>query len=121
MELLACQIYKRSEIKHFFKVCPICNTKEYLTYWSNLSGGANQTGTEGIDCSGCKLELSFMFHTDGQEIIDEYKLDYLKIGRLEFKPDPDNHLAVYLNNIYVKDLPNNIIDLEKYKNYLLVS
>ena len=83
--------------------------------------GSSLSGKEGISCSRCNLDLSFSFEMDeNNEIIDEYVLDYFKIGNLEFKND-NRQLALYLNNTYIRDIASNTVDLEKCKSLVLLS
>lgn len=115
MELSTTQCYKHEEIKDLLMICPICNTSDDIAIWSKMDSYLVKNGKEGITCNRCKLDLSFAFKMDIQnEIVNEYKLDYLKIGKLEFKNN-NPQLALYFNNTYVRDIKTNIVDLHRYQ------
>jgi hypothetical protein len=121
MQLSTCQSYKHKEIKAFLKVCPICHSSDEVTIWSSMSGGSARNGKEGITCGNCQLDLSFTFIMDmDNEIIDAYALDYFKLGNLEFK-NSNTKLLLYLNNTYVKDIEDKIIDLDHCKSLTMIA
>lgn len=121
MQLSTCQSYKHKEITAFLKVCPICGSSDEIIIRSSISGGMTRNGTEGIACSGCQLDLSFNFLMDmDNEIIDAYSLDYLKLGNLEFK-NTNTQLILYLNNTYVKEIEDKIIDIDKCKSLMMIA
>jgi hypothetical protein len=120
MQISTNQTYKHKDIRVLLKICPVCGMSDDIAVWSSMIG-ASASGKEGITCSRCKLDLSFSFKMDqNNEIIDEYLLDYFKIGNLEFKND-NKQLTLYLNNTYVKDIDSNIVDLNKCKTLVLLS
>jgi len=120
MQLYTHQSYKHKEIKAFLTVCPICGSSDEIAIWSSMSGGTARNGKEGITCNSCQLDLSFNFLMDiDNEIIDAYSLDYFKVGSLEFR-SANAQLVLYLNNTYIKDIDNNIIDLDKYKSLMMI-
>lgn len=121
MQLSTCQSYKHKEIKTFLKICPICSSSDEMVLWSTMSGGTARNGKEGITCKSCQLDLSFNFLMDiDNEIIDSYSLDYFKLGNLEFK-NSNTQLILYLNNTYVKDIDDKIIDIDKYKSLMMLA
>jgi hypothetical protein len=121
MQLSTNQTYKHKDIKVLLKICPVCSSADSISIWSTMTTGSAAAGKEGITCNRCRLDLSFSFKMDSNnEIIDEYLLDYFKIGNLEFKND-NKQLALYLNNTYVKDIDNNIVDIDKCKSLVLLS
>lgn len=121
MELSANKIYKHQDIRDFLNICPMCKTNEDIALWSSYSGGSLNRGKEGITCNRCHLDLVFSFAMDfNNEIIDQYSLEHFKIGKLEFKNN-NQQLALYLNNIYIKDVNDNVVDLEQCKVLLLLS
>ncbi len=121
MQLSTCQSYKHKEIKAFLTICPVCGSSDEIAIWSSMVGGATRNGKEGITCRSCQLDLSFNFLMDiDNEIIDAYSLDYLKLGNLEFK-NSNTNLILYLNNTYVRDIGDKVIDISKYKNLLMLA
>lgn len=121
MQLSASHLYKHKELKAFLQICPICGMSDELAVWSSMADASVAKGKEGITCSRCKLDLSFSFKMDqNSEIIDEYVLDFFKIGQLEFKNN-DKQLVLYLNNTYVKDVDNNTVDIDKCKTLVILS
>ena len=121
MQLSTCQSYKHKEIKAFLTICPICGSSDEIAVWSSMAGGTARNGKEGITCGGCQLDLSFNFLMDmDNEIIDSYSLDYFKLGNLEFK-NSDTNLILYLNNTYVRNIDNKIIDIDKYKSLMMLA
>lgn len=121
MQLSTAQAYKHEEIRALLEVCPICNSSDNMGIWSRMDHYLVRKGKEGITCETCRLDLAFTFNMNqDNEIIDEYALDYLKVGNLEFKNN-DDQLVLYFNNTYVKDITGNIIDLNKYKAIMMLS
>lgn len=121
MQISTTQTYKHKEIKFLLKICPVCGTSDDIAWWSSMVNGSAASGKEGISCTKCRLDLSFVFKmNDNSEIIDEYQLDYFKIGNLEFKNN-NKQLVLYLNNIFVKEVDSNTVDLEKCKSLVMLS
>lgn len=121
MQLSTAQAYKHKDIRSFLEICPVCAQRDEVTLWSTMDNGAVKKGKEGITCSRCKLDLSFTFEMDqDNEIIDEYELDYFKIGNLELKNN-NEQLVLYFNNTYVKDIASNIVDIHKYRSLVMLS
>src|SRR5438128_638341 len=121
MQLSTAQAYKHEEIRVLLEVCPICNSSDNIDIWSRMDHHLVRKGKEGITCNKCRLDLSFTFKMNqDNEIIDEYALDYFKVGNLEFKNN-DDQLVLYFNNTYVKDITSNIVDLSKYRSIIMLS
>ena len=112
--------YTHEEIRALLCHCPVCYTEE-LSLYSQMYASHLDTGREGITCSRCQFDICWKFQIDEtSEIIDQYLLDYCKIANIEFRAD-NQQLALYLNNTYVRDIANNIVDIDKYKSLLMLS
>lgn len=121
MQLSTNQCYQQAEIKGLLRSCPLCHASDELSVWSSMTGAHLWCGKEGITCTRCQLDLSFVFDTNqDNEIIDRYRLDYCKIGNMEFK-NTNAQLILYLDNAYLKNITNNILDLDKYRAMLMLS
>lgn len=121
MQLLANHFYKRRELRYFLSNCPFCGLEDQVSIWTSVVNSSVQKGKEGIKCDRCKLDISFIFSMgQDNEIIDEYLLDYFKLGNMEYKNN-DTKLTLYLNNIYIKDIDNNAVDLDKCRKLMVLS
>lgn len=119
MELRIDHTYKWKEIKGLVVKCPFCNNSDKLSYSSNIAGAFIATGFDRITCEHCRLDLKFNFLLADNEIVDEYKIDYCKVGNVEFRND-NQHLSIYHNNVYVKDVDSTVIDLKKIATFIML-
>lgn len=121
MRLFTHQQYKHSELQAFLSVCPVCNSSDEVAVWSSMLGGISPNGKEGITCRNCQLDISFHFlmNTDN-EIVDAYLLDYFKFGSLEFRSN-NAQLTLYHNNTYVRDIDDQVIDIDRCKTLAMIT
>jgi len=120
MQLSASSTYQHQDLRELLRLCPVCGSSKQLIPWLHFGNNSVHNGSKGISCHNCKLKLSFGFQTTQEhQIVDSYTLDYLKIGNLEFKND-NQHLALYMNSVYVRDLEDSI-DFGKCRNLMLLA
>ena len=121
MLLSSSQFYKYEEIRGFLNICPLCGLSDDISLSSKVDNNVRLKCQENIMCGRCKLDISFTFAMDqDNEIIDEYALDYFKLGAIELRNNNDQ-LVLYLHNTYIQDIVGNIIDIKKYRKLSMLA
>lgn len=121
MELIANKSYKRQELKSFLSSCAICGMSDHLSRLSSVVNASVQTGRDSARCDRCHSDISFFYKMDEKnEVIDEYTLEYFKLGNAEYRPS-SNSLSLYINNTYVKDIAGNLVDIDRCKKLMVIS
>lgn len=114
------KLYKHSDIANILKKCVLCGSSYRTAYWSQVAGTHLDKGREGMSCEQCQLELCFLFNLDNcGEIIDEYSVEYLKLGKVQYVND-NNKFSIFYHNTYLKDLAEDVLDLDNFQKLMMV-